>query len=504
MIPFIKCLVFCLLCLSTRSEAATTTTSDTDKKESFQEEVVETSHSVKINGVEVPYKAIAGTIVLKDEQNNPKAKLFYVSYSRSDIPESGKRPITFCFNGGPGASAVWLQLGALGPRRVVLAENGYGDPPYGLQDNEFSLLDVTDLVFIDPVSTGYSREAPGEDPKQFHGYEEDIKSVGEFIRLYTTKYGRWDSPKFLAGESYGTLRAVGLAEYLYDQTFYYVNGIILVSSLLHYQTIDFSPGNDLPYPLFLPSYTAAAWYHGKLSKDLQAKSLSDVLEEVEKFALEDYALALMKGDSIQEDQRKKIGDRLAYYTSLSPAFIQQNNLRVDEFHFMKELLKDQNRVLGRFDSRVKGITMDTCSWNFDYDPSMENVLGLFTATFYQYAQKELGWKKDDNYKVLSNVWPWNYGTKANNQYLYVGESIKKVMTKNPNTKVFIASGYYDLATPYFGTEYTFTHLGLDPSLKKNISPYYYDAGHMMFTDRTSLAKLKKDLSTWMIQSVPQS
>lgn len=456
-----------------------------------KEESSETKHQVVINGQSLGYEAIAGTLLLKDEKCKPKASLFYISYTKEGVTDLRERPITFCFNGGPGSSSVWLHLGILGPRRVYLNDNGDALPPYHLVDNEFSLLDVTDLVFIDPVSTGFSRAIPVEDAKQFHGVEEDIKSIAEFIRLYLTRYQRWESPKFIVGESYGTTRAAGLAGYLHDKYYVYVNGLVLISTVLNFQSIDFSAGNDLSYLLFLPSYTATAWYHRKLNSALQA-NLLQALQASREFVTNEYSLALFKGDILSDVKRKDIIKQVAELTGLSSEYIERSNLRIDMMHFIKELLRSQGRTVGRFDSRFKGIDANIVGEYFEYDPSADAIFGAFTSTFNQYIQTELKWTKDAHYKILTNVQPWDYG--SSNQYLNVTETLRSVMTKNSYLRVFVGNGYYDLATPFFATEYTFNHLGLDISLMDHVTMKHYEAGHMMYIYRPALIKLKQDLA----------
>ncbi len=458
-----------------------------------------TDHVATIKGVEVTYKATAGSLQQKNEKGEHKASLFYVAYQRTDGEDINKRPIAYCFNGGPGAASVWFHMGLLGPKRVQLSETYINIPPYSYIDNEYSLLDAVDLVFIDPVSTGYSRTPTGEDAKQFHGVEEDIKSVAEFIRMYTTQNGRWESPKFLVGESYGTTRAALLVDHLQDEMYMYFNGLILVSSVLDFQTIDkMERSNDLTYILYLPSYTAAAWYHKKLPDDLLKKDLQQVFQESKDFATEEYSLALLRGNFILPEKRKSIVEKLARYTGLDSQYIERMDLRVGVYTFLKELLKNENRVIGRFDSRLKGIDIDPCTCTFDYDPAMDSALGVFTATFNQYVRNDLKWVSNEEYKTLADVYPWNYG-KSTNQYLNAGSSLRKAMTRNPLLKVFVACGYYDLATPEFATEYTYSHLGLDKSLTPNITMGHYEAGHMMFTDMPSLTKLSRDLHAYVGQ-----
>lgn len=497
-LPFLILCFISSFCLLFGEEAKQPDTSAT-----INHKFSETLHKVVINGKEVSYKATAGTLVTKDANNKPHAQFFFVSYTREDSEKSFDRPLTFCFNGGPGSSSVWLHIGAFGPKRVKLRESGDPLPPYQLVDNEFSLLDITDLVFIDPVSTGYSEPAPGVDPKAFHGVNEDVHSVAEFIRLYTTRFNRWDSPKFIAGESYGTTRAAGLAKYL-DTTYNLkVNGLILVSSVLAFQSLDFDESNDLPYLLFLPSYTATAWYHNKLPQELQQKPLDDILALAEEFSLNDYALALLKGRRLEKEKRDNVIQKLAYFTGLSPDYINQSNLRVNVSQFTKELLRKRNLILGRFDSRFIGGSLDPLRKTADYDPSTDAVFGVFTATFNQYVRTDLKWEKDEPYKILADVWPWSFG-EAENQYYSVASLLDEEMRRTPGLRVFVANGYYDLATPYFATEYTFDHMGLDGQLKDRVKMGYYDAGHMMYIHNPSLVKLSKDLHQFIKETLEKT
>ncbi len=490
---------FCLNAEEAIAEKNKTTETSPPKKEEIKEEVSETSHSMTLNGVEIKYKARAGTVLIKDEKGeNSKGSFFYIAYIKEG-ENTANRPITYCFNGGPGSASLWLHLGVLGPKRVKINQEGFTPPPYQVIDNEFSLLDLTDLVFIDPISTGYSRAVPGEDPKQFHGVEEDIKSVGEFIRIYTTRNNRWDSPKFLAGESYGTTRAAGLADYLHDKYSLYLNGIIFVSTVLNFQTLDTSPGNDLPYILFLPTYTASAWYHKKLDPELQ-KDLKKTLKEVENFAIYDYAQALLLGDLLPTNKRNEIIAKLARYTSLSPSLIDRADLRVCQSRFSKELLRNEKKIIGRFDSRFIGVDVDPCGESSNTDPSADAIFGAFTAAFNAYIRTDLKWEKDDEYKILANVFPWNFGCSIN-KYLNVADNLRDVMAKNPTLQIYVASGYYDLATPYFATDYTFHHLGLDPSLRSHLKMGYYDAGHMMYIHQPSLEQFKAEAARFITSTL---
>ena len=479
---------------------------DKDKKKEKkdpEDQITETKHSVQIGGQTVSYTATAGTIVLKEELDKPKATLFFIAYTKDGVEDPGQRPIMFSFNGGPGSSSVWLHLGALGPRRVLADQDGFAlAPPGRLVDNEHSVLDLVDLVFIDPVTTGYSRPVEGEDPKQFHGVQQDVEWVGEFIRLYTTRFKRWSSPKFLIGESYGTTRAAALSGYLQERHGMYLNGIVLVSSVLNFQASRFHPGNDLPFILFLPTYTATAWYHKKLAEPLQS-DLRSTLDQVERFALHDYTLALFQGDRLDPEQRQRIVAQLASFTGLSPEYIEQTNLRISIFRFVKELLRDQRRTVGRLDSRFKGSDADAAGESFEYDPSYAAIQGPFTAALNHYVRSELGFESDLPYEILTGrVRPWSYG-EAENRYLNVAETLRQAMTQNPHLKVMVASGYYDLATPYFASDYTFGHLGLEPSSVDRVTIHYYESGHMMYIHLDSLARFKSDVAAFVHSALPQ-
>ena len=466
------------------------------------DDLVTTRHSITIDGTELHYTVTAGRVVLRLEGHTddkfdgpkPKAEVFVTAYT-ADAEDPVARPVTFAFNGGPGSSSVWLHLGLLGPRRVVLESDGnLPKPPFRLTDNQYSLLDQTDLVFIDPVSTGYSRPVEGEKAKEWHGFKKDIASVGDFIRLYTTRYNRWLSPKFLAGESYGTTRASGLSGYLQERHGLYLNGIMLVSAVLNFSTIEFHIGNDLPFILFLPAYAATAWYHQKLKG---RKPLQTLLKEVEKFAFGEYADALMKGRELTRQKRRQIVEKLTRYTGLSAEFIERTDLRVTDQHFFKELLRERGETVGRLDSRFVGRDRLGVTDTPEYDPLLTNVLGPYTAAFYDYIRTELKFESDLSYEILSEfVNPWSYAN-AENRYINVSETLRAAMTYNPHLRVFVASGYYDLGTPYSATEYTFNHLGLHESLRGNISMSYYEAGHMMYIHVPSLERLKADLAGFM-------
>jgi carboxypeptidase C (cathepsin A) len=461
-----------------------------------EEKLIESKHTATIGGKEISYKATAGTILLRDDEDKPTASIFYIAYTRENVKDVSTRPVTFSFNGGPGSASVWMHLGMLGPRRVRLAEDGSAlPPPYKLVDNDYSVLDETDLVFIDPVSTGFSRAIPAKEAKKFHGLREDAASVADFIRLYVTRNKRWSSPKFVIGESYGTTRAAALSGELSQRLKMNVNGIMLVSTVLNFQTLDFGAGNDLPYVLYLPSYTSTAWYHKKLPADLQKRSLDEVFDLAQTFAAGEYNAALFSGSSLPPEQRRKVVEQYARLTGLTTNYVDRANLRVPLGRFASELLGDENRVLGRYDSRYKGYVRDRLANRMEQDPSYEAVASAFASTFNNYVRTELKYETDLTYEVLTSVGPWNWD--SNNGYVDVGQTLADALTRNPFLRVHVSSGYYDLATPLFATRYTFEHLNVDPALLKNITLNSYTAGHMMYLNLADLKKSKLDLAKFI-------
>lgn len=461
-----------------------------------EEPPVVTKHEIKINGRVLKYTVTTGMMPLKNQAGEAEARIFFVAYTVDGAGEAAKRPLMFSFNGGPGSSSVWLHLGALGPKRVrMLDDGGMPAPPFQLVENEHTWLEQTDLVFIDPVGTGYSRAARPELASKYFGLNGDLESVGEFIRLYLTRYERWSSPLFLVGESYGTTRASGLTGLLVDKGIVF-NGVLLISTVMNFQTLLFAPGNDLPYVLILPSYTATAWYHRKLPADLQSRPLRQVLDEAERWAANEYTVALGKGDRLTSQERQATVEQMARLTGLDRRFIENNNLRVDLGRFNKELLRDQRRMVGRLDSRFKGIDASAASERPDFDPSMAAIRPPYTAAFNAYVRGELGYKSDLEYYILGGgIGPWNWN--VNNGYADTSTALRSAFAKNPYLKLFVASGYYDMATPYFATEYTLAHMGLEPGLRANIRTAYYEAGHMMYIDAKSLAQLKRDAATFI-------
>ena len=490
-----------------KSDDDESTKSDDTKSppEHFEDSFSETQHSITIKRKKIDYTATAGRIVLKEDDDTKKASFFFTAYTKNGVDDPATRPIVFAFNGGPGSSSVWLHLGIFGPKRVVLDDDGNLEKlPGHLTDNEQTLLTHADLVFIDPVSTGFTRALEKDEERSYHHFEKDIESIGAFVRMYLTRFNRWASPKFLGGESYGTTRSVGLAGHLMSRYGIYLNGVILISSVLSFQTIaldnvtyGFHRGNDLPYVAYLPSYTATAWFHKALDDDLQKRSLTDLLAEVEAFAENEYLLALQKGSRIDAEEAVAIAVRVARYTGLDEDFVTRSNLRIEKFHFMKELLRDKGVTVGRLDSRYRGVDRYNVGSMLEHDPSLDVWMGPYTATFNDYVRRDLGYESDLVYEILNpKVWPWNY-EKFQNSYVDVSETLRDTMTKNPGMKVYVASGYYDLATPYFATEYTLAHLGIEEMLSDNIEVSYFEAGHMMYVHKPSIEKLGPELRAFI-------
>lgn len=494
------CLIFILLIFNFLSSDAQ------DKKPAADKSMPEptlsvTSHSIKVKGQVINYKATTGYMLMREEDGKPKANIFFIYYAKEGVSDPRTRPLTYSFNGGPGSSSVWLHLGALGPKRIMMTDEGeMTKPPYEVVDNEYTWLDETDLVFIDPVITGYSRPVEGVDKKEFHGYVEDIASVGDFIRLFTSRFQRWNSPKFLAGESYGTTRAAGLSGYLQERHGLYLNGLVLISSILNFQTARFEKGNDLPFSLFLPTYAATAWYHKKAGTDY--KDLKTFLAEVENFALGEYTLALTKGAKLSEAEEASVVSKLSKYTGLSAEYIRQTNLRIEIQRFCKELKRKDMETVGRLDSRIKGKDYDYAGERNEYDPSLAGAIsGPYTMAINDYVRRVLKYENDLPYEILTGrVQPWNYNN-VQNQYLNVAETMRGAISRNPYLKVLICNGYYDLATPYFATDYTISHLFLGKSLQNNIKMTYYEAGHMMYIHKPSLIKLKDDVSGFIKEAL---
>jgi carboxypeptidase C (cathepsin A) len=473
-----------------------------EKKPEPTDQIVVTRHRARIGGKQLAYTVTCGTMVIREEAekegkhdgDKARAKVFFIAYTLDDVKDRAKRPLTFSFNGGPGSSSVWLHLGVLGPRRVALDDEGFApDIPGRLVANEHSLLDASDLVFIDPVGTGFSRMAEGEKVREYHEYQRDLESVGSFILLYTSRYGRWPSPKYLIGESYGTTRASGLAFHLIERHAMYLNGVMLVSCALDFQLLRFEHCNDLPPTVFLPTYAATAWYHKRLAPDLQKKPLANVVAEAEAFAAGEYATALFQGARLPKKARAAIVAKVARYTGLTPEYVERTDLRVEIFRFCKELLRDQGRTVGRLDTRYTGVDRDSAGEQFEFDPAMAEIRGAYAAAINGYVRSELRFDATVPYEVtrpLYMEWGWK---DFSNRFAAIGESLRKAMSVNPRMRVFVASGYYDLATPHFAADYSFDHLGIPPSLRANLELTYYEAGHMMYAHKPSLVKLADNL-----------
>ncbi len=464
---------------------------------------VSTQHQISIGGESYNYTATTGYMPLKSEDGTLKARIFFIAYTLNGVENTQERPITFSFNGGPGSSSVWLHMGALGPKRVMMTEKGETlPPPYQYEDNPYSWLDKTDLVFIDPVMTGYSRPAKGVKKSEFTGYTEDIASVGEFIRLYTSQHSRWASPKFLAGESYGTTRSAGLSDFLQTRYGLYLNGIVLISAITNFQTARFDRGNDMPYLLFLPTYAAISRYHGQLPQEKE--DMEAFMDEVRSFVLNEYSVALMKGAQLTDNEKNEIAEKLYQYTGLSKEYLTRSLLRINIRRYVKELMREEGKTVGRLDGRFTGTDFDDAGEQYEFDPSYnKTIYGAYTSAINDYVRQDLNYKNDLPYEILtSRVRPWSYKN-VENQYLNVSESLRKALNKNPYMQILVCNGYYDLATPFFATEYTMDHMFLSDDLKDNIKMKYYEAGHMMYIHQPSLEQMKKDIDTFYQQSVQQ-
>ncbi|MHC5062447.1 MAG: S10 family peptidase [Planctomycetota bacterium] len=460
-----------------------------------EQDVATRQHKQEIAGKTIEYTTHTGRMPLLDGEGAERAQFFFAAYLLHGVSDKASRPITFVYNGGPGSASLWLHLGMLGPRRVVLSDRGDALAPSGqLVDNESSWLAESDLVFLDPVGTGYSRPAEGRKQSEFSGYQEDIETVGDFIRQMVAHLGRWESPKYLAGESYGTMRSAGLSGYLQDRHHMFLDGIVLISTVLDYGTKRFAPGHDLPYALHLPTFAATAWYHKKLPAEKQGMPLREFLDEVEAFALNGYLTALAQGDQLSPDRRRETLNKLSTYTGLSSEFIDDADLRVNLSRFAKELLRDEGFTVGRLDSRYRGRDRDSAGEGYEYDSSMANIDGPFSSAINHYIKAELGYESPLIYESMSRrVRPWNYSA-FENAYVNSADTLRLAMSKNPYLRVLVTSGYYDQATPYFAADYTFSHMGLPPELRKNLQVQYFEAGHMMYIDKASRDQMKRAVS----------
>jgi len=469
-----------------------------------KEESSVTDHSIRIGGQTIPYKATAATILLKNEKDEPTALVYFTAYTRSDFKDLSQRPVAFVYNGGPGSSSVWLHMGSFSPRRVITVNAAATPPaPYKLTENQYCLLDETDLVFVDPVGTGFSHAVGKAQDKDFWGVDQDVKSLAQFVNTYVSRNNRWNSPKFLIGESYGTFRSAALSNYLQSHDGLYFNGIVLISSVLDLGTISFNAGEDMPYIFYLPSYAATAWYH-KVLQD-RPDNLAHFLDEARKYAQADYADALMKGSKLGEEEKAAVAKKLSRFTGLSEDYLVKADLRVNLPQFMKELQRSRGLTTGRLDARFSGWSYDLLGEYAEYDPQDTSITGPFTAAFNTYVRDELKFGQDKVYHTGSDEagssWDWKHRGAGDNFGFpgspnVEGDLIQALLT-NPHLQIEVENGFYDLATPFLATEYTMEHLGLPEKLQKNIRLQYYDAGHMMYLRDEDLAKLKSNIASFI-------
>ena len=497
------CLALPLGVASAYADPASDAAPRADKDQPKEESSV-SQHSFALDGKTLKYTATVGTLLLRDDKtDDPTASVFYVAYTL-DGADPARRPVTFLYNGGPGSATIWLHMGSVGPKRVLTAD---AEPtpgaPYTLVDNEYSTLDKSDLVFVDAIGTGYSRAVGKAKDKDFWGVDQDGKAFGEFIQRYLSKNGRWNSPKYLMGESYGTTRSAVVADWLQEHGTS-LNGVILVSAILDFGTESFNVGNDLPFITNLPSYAAVAWYHNKLkTKPADFKAF---LDSARSFAAGEYADALMKGDRLDAATRADVLEKLSLYTGLSETYLAETRLRIFPFRFMKELTRDEGHTVGRLDARYTGIDHDNVGEDPEFDPADVYITGAFTAAFHDYVSHALGYTSDRDYVLGAHTgrdWDWKHNNGFNPWWpgsLDVAEDLRQAMSANPNLKVFVANGWYDLATPFFATEYTFDHMGLDPALRANVQFGYYESGHMIYLHLPALKALKMDLARFYDQT----
>jgi carboxypeptidase C (cathepsin A) len=466
-----------------------------------------TKHSIKIDGKQINYTATAGTLILKNDKDEPVASFGFIAYTKDGESDLQKRPVMFAYNGGPGSSSLWLHMGALGPRRVAVNDLAPTTPaPYKLEDNVNSVLDVTDIVMIDPVGTGLSHAIGKAKNKDFWGVDQDIKSISGFVKTYITEFDRWNSPKYLLGESYGTMRSAGVVDYLQERMGITVNGVVLVSVVLDLRQLTFAPSDDISYVMYLPTYATTSYYHNKLPN--KPANLESFVKEVTDFAKGEYTLALMKGDKLDAVAKDQIASKLSAYTGLSKDYIFKANLRINEPQYTQELLRNEHLTVGRLDSRFKGINQRLTSEFSDFDPQSSAISPAYTATFLNYFYNELKVSKNSSYHISAYDaegfdWDWkrkNGGGFGDPTPPNTAIDLADAMSKNPNLKILVLNGYYDLATPFFGTEYTMDHLGLEKNIQSNISMKYYEAGHMMYVHPASLATFRKDVAGFILDS----
>lgn len=493
--------------------------SDNDKAEKTpHERAVTTAHSVQIGERSIAYKATAGTLIIRNDKGKPDASVFYVAYTVDGGKAMNPRPVTFLYNGGPGSSSIWLHMGSFGPVRVVTdSPKATAPPPYRLVNNADSLLDKTDLVFVDAIGTGYSQGLPQHEDnekqdhdkdanpdKRFWGTDQDIDAFGRFVQRYITVNHRWNSPKFLFGESYGTPRSAGLVKYLQDKGIT-CNGVILLSSILNYA--EHLPGLDINYVNYLPSYAAIAWYHDKLPN--KPATLEPFLTQVREFARGEYSVALSKGAALGSQERDAIAAKLHAYTGLSVTYLKEADLRVDPGRFRKELLRGERLTMGRYDARFEGVDSDAAGENPETDPSDTGISGAFIAAFNDYIVRDLHYTSDVPYKVSATAireWDWKHkvpGSRRPVPLPIMVDDLGAAMRENPQLKIFSGNGYFDLATPFFATEYDLAHLGIDAKLRNNVTIDYYPSGHMVYLNVDALKQFKSDLAKFYDSAAPR-
>jgi len=471
---------------------------DEDVQAPSTETAVRTKHNVSINGHSVSYTATAGTVIIRDDKGEPQASVFYVAYT-VDGGKAEKRPVTFLYNGGPGSSSMWLHMGSFGPVRIATDSPAATAPaPYKLVSNSDSLLDKTDLVFIDAVGTGYSRPLGKAEGKDFWGVDQDVSAFSRAIQRYVTINNRWNSPKFLYGESYGTTRSGALVDALQDKGMSF-NGVIIMSSILNYGMR--MPGYDAMYIGYVPSYAAAAWYHNKLAN--KPADLKAYIDQVRAFASGPYASALAKGQDISPAEADTVARQLAAYTGLSVSYIKESNLRVDPSRFRKELLRNERRTIGRYDARFEGVDEDAAGEVPDYDASDTGISGAFVTAFNDYIVNQLNYHSDLDYRPtfgdINKSWDWKHqaaGIKRPLLMAYVAGDLAHAMRTNPHLQLLSVNGYYDFATPFFNTEFDISHMNLEPSLRGNVHFLYYPSGHMIYLNTEALQQLKGDLARY--------
>ena len=467
-----------------------------------------TSHRLTAGGKSIDYTATAGTLVIRDDDDKPIANMGYIAYTRRDVKEAAARPLMFAFNGGPGSSSLWLHMGVLGPRRVVVSDPDPTPPaPYHTVDNEFGVLDKSDLVMIDPVSTGISRAVCDHRDEEFWAVDPDIDSISRFIAQYVSDNNRWTSPKYLLGESYGTTRGAAIVNYLRARRSLVFNGLILVSVATDIEAIFAQlPGNDRPYAVYLPGYAAVAWYHHVLPS--QPPALEPFLDEVRRFAVGPFTVALLKGDALSDAERDAVAEKTHEYTGLAVDYLKAANLRVSENAFTHELLKPRRKTIGRLDGRFAGPTMDPLEKYADYDPQSAAISAAYAAAFLDYYHGELKFGQGRTYRTtnfeIGAKWKWTHrpiGSDTEQPLVNSGVDLAQALVQDANLRVLVLNGYYDLATPFSATEYVMTHLGVPPGTSSRIQMKYYEAGHMMYVHPPSLKKMKGDLDTFIDSTV---